>query len=67
MNYLVWLNGVIVIALSVAFLIHFALIAYFGAVLIQEPHPIVLALEIALILLCITAGMVLLIKYKGDK
>jgi hypothetical protein len=44
MRYL--LTNIIVIGLSVAFLVHFGLITYYGKVIIYEPYPIVLALEI---------------------
>ncbi len=39
------LANVIVISLSTAFLVHFGLITYFGQVVISEPYPVVLALE----------------------
>ena len=39
------LANVIVISLSIAFLIHFGLIAYYGQVVISEPYPLILALE----------------------
>jgi len=39
------LANVIVISLSTAFLIHFGLIAYYGQVVISEPYPLILALE----------------------
>ena len=39
------LANVIVISLSVAFLVHFGLIAYHGQVVISEPYPVILALE----------------------
>ncbi len=39
-----------------AFLVHFGLIAYFGQVVISEPHPVILALEmIGLIFLIVFA------------
>ena len=44
MRYL--LTNVIVISLSSAFLVHFGLIIYYGQIVISEPYPIVLALEI---------------------
>ena len=39
------LANVIVISLSTAFLIHFGLIVYYGQVVISEPYPLILALE----------------------
>ena len=44
----VWAN-VTVIGLSLGFLVHFALIAYYGYILIREPHPVVLALEMVML------------------
>ncbi len=44
MRYL--LANIIVISLSIAFLVHFGLIAYHGQIVIREPQPVVLALEI---------------------
>lgn len=40
------LTNMIVIGLSIAFLVHFGLIAYYGQVVINEPHTVILALEI---------------------
>lgn len=40
------LTNMIVIGLSIAFLVHFGLIAYYGQVVISEPHTVILALEI---------------------
>jgi hypothetical protein len=40
-----FLANVVIIGLSVAFLAHFSLIAYYGQLVIREPHPIVLVLE----------------------
>lgn len=40
------LTNMIVIGLSLAFLVHFGLIAYYGQVVISEPHTVILALEI---------------------
>ncbi len=40
------LANIIVIGLSLAFLVHFGLIAYYGQVVISEPHTVILALEI---------------------
>lgn len=37
--------NVLVISLSIAFLVHFGLIAYHGQVVISEPYPVILALE----------------------
>ena len=37
--------NIIAISLSIAFLVHFSLIAYYGQVVISEPHPVILALE----------------------
>jgi len=34
-----------VISLSIAFLVHFGLIARYGQVVISEPYPVILALE----------------------
>ena len=39
------LVNVLVISLSIAFLVHFGLIAYYGEVVIREPHTVILALE----------------------
>ena len=39
--------NVLVISLSIAFLVHFGLIAYHGQVVISEPYPVILALETA--------------------
>ena len=44
MRYL--LTNIIVISLSVAFLVHFGLITCYGQIVICEPYPIILALEI---------------------
>ena len=44
MRYLI--VNIIVISLSIAFLVHFGLIAYHGQIVIKEPQPVVLALEI---------------------
>ncbi len=44
MRYL--LANIIVISLSIAFLVHFGLIAYHGQIVIREPRPAVLTLEI---------------------
>lgn len=44
MRYL--LANIIVISLSVAFLVHFGLITYYGQIIIYEPYPVVLVLEI---------------------
>jgi hypothetical protein len=41
--------AMIVIGLSVAFLAHFGLIAYYGEVTVREPHPLVLAVEMAVL------------------
>ena len=41
-----FLANIIVISLSIAFLVHFGLIIYHGQVVISEPYPVVLALEI---------------------
>jgi hypothetical protein len=40
-----FLANVVVIGLSVAFLTHFSLIAYYGQLIISEPHPVILVLE----------------------
>ena len=37
----------IVISLAIALLTHFGLIVYYGEVVIREPRPVVLSLEIA--------------------
>lgn len=37
--------NVLVISLSIAFLVHFGLIAHYGQVVIREPYPAILALE----------------------
>lgn len=37
--------NVLVISLSIAFLVHFGLIAYHGQVVIRESYPAILALE----------------------
>lgn len=53
-----FLANIIVIGLSIAFLAHFGLIAYFGQVVISEPHPVILALEmIGLIVLVAFASI----------
>ena len=39
------LANMLVISLSIALLVHFGLITYFGQVVISEPYPVVLALE----------------------
>lgn len=41
-----FLANMIVIGLSTAFLAHFGLIVYHGEVVISEPRPFILALEI---------------------
>ena len=38
--------NIVVIGLSAAFLTHFGLIAYYGKVVISEPHVAILVLEI---------------------
>lgn len=40
------LANITVISLSIAFLIHFGLITYFGQIVISEPRPVVLAVEL---------------------
>ena len=40
------LTNVIVISLSIAFLVHFGLIAHYGQIVISEPYPVILALEV---------------------
>jgi len=37
--------NVLVISLSIAFLVHFGLIANYGQVVIREPYPVILVLE----------------------
>ena len=49
------LANVTIISLSIAFLVHFGLIIYFGQVIISEPSPVVLALE--------TIGLICLIVF----
>ena len=41
-----FLANIIVIGLSIAFLAHFGLIVYHREVVISEPHPVILILEI---------------------
>ena len=41
-----YLANIIVISLSIAFLVFFGLIAYYGQVLISEPNPLILVLEV---------------------
>ena len=41
-----FLVNIMVIGLSVALLTHFGLIAYYGKVVISEPNPVILALEV---------------------
>ena len=38
--------NVLVISLSIALLVHFGLIAFYGQVVITEPYPVILALDI---------------------
>ena len=45
-----FLANVVVIGLSVAFLAHFSLIAYYGQLVIREPHPVVLVLEMTVLI-----------------
>jgi len=53
-----FLANVVVIGLSVAFLVHFSLIAYYGQLVIGEPHLVVLVLEMTgLIGLIVFAGL----------
>jgi len=40
------LANLVVISLSIAFLVHFGLITYYGQIVISEPYPVFLALEI---------------------
>jgi len=40
-----FLANMIIIALSTAFLAHFGFIAYYGQIVISEPHTVILALE----------------------
>ncbi len=40
-----YLANIIAISLAIAFLVHFSLIAYYGQVVISEPDPVILALE----------------------
>ncbi len=42
-----FLTNIIVISLCIAFLVHFGLIAYYGQIVISEPYPVILGLEIA--------------------
>jgi len=52
------LANITVISLSIAFLVHFGLITYFGQIVISEPHPAVLAAEsIGLICLIVFAAL----------
>jgi len=51
-----------VIGMSVAFIWHFSRIAKHGNVIIQEPHPVMLAFEIIMLCAFLVFGMVSLIK-----
>lgn len=42
--------AMMVIGLSVAFLAHFGLIAYYGQVVITEPHPAILGMEMVVLI-----------------
>ncbi len=41
-----FLANIIVISLCIAFLVHFGLIAFYGQIVISEPYPVILGLEI---------------------
>ena len=56
------LANIIVIGLSLAFLVHFGLIAYYGQVVISEPHTVILALEIIGLTGLIVFGFVNLVR-----
>ena len=57
------LANIIVISLSIALLVHLCLIAYWGQVVISEPRPVILALEmIGLIGLIVFASLNLVIQ-----
>ena len=56
------LAGLIIMGLGLAFLVHFALIAYYGSVRIQEPNALILWLEIAFLAAIFSYGCWYLIK-----
>lgn len=61
-----WLNPVLVIAMSLAFLAHFGLIAYYGSIQIQEPNKLILWSEIALLIVILIFGLISLIREWGN-
>jgi len=57
MSFRWFITNVLLVAQAIAFLVHLSLIAYYGRVLIQEPNPVILILEIALFLgICVLGG-----------
>lgn len=53
---------IIMIALAVAFLVHFALIVRYGGYFIQEPNTVILIAEIVLLLAIVGYGIYSLIR-----
>ena len=49
--------NVLVIAMSLAFLAHFILMAIYGSLLIQELNPVIWALEVTGLIVCIAFAL----------
>ena len=45
-----WLTNTIIIGLSIAFLLHFSLMAIYGKILIQEPNHYILITEMVMMI-----------------
>ncbi len=56
------LPSVIMIALAISFLAHFALIVIYDGYFIQEPNPVILIAEIIMLLAIVGYGIYRLIK-----
>ena len=61
------LANIIIIGLSVAFLLHFSLIAIYGTLLIQEPCKVILYSEITMFVVFIGFAVYNLIKLSRSK
>lgn len=58
-----WVTNCILIGMAVCFLIHFSLIAVYKQLLIDEPHTVILGLEMALMVGVISLGIFNIINY----
>ena len=62
-----WLTNTIIIGLSIAFLLHFGLIAIHGAILIQEPNLYILIAEMVMMICFITFAIYNMTKIRRGK